>query len=301
MGFRTIEISRAAEIHIKEGQLEVTTEEGTIYVPIEDLNQIMVHGANIRLSTMDLSILSQNKVALMTLDERYLPTAIVLPFEGHARQSKLMHAQINTSSEKYLELWIQIIKQKISNQSRALSIMGLDGAEKIAEYVSAVNNENVDYSESLAAKEYFSYYHEGFNRRTEDPINSRLNYGYAIVRSAIARKLVSTGFHPTFGLHHDSQLNAFNLADDLIEPYRPMVDLVAHNNIAANVQLTKSERRELAHVLYNACMIDGVKVNIMSAIDIMVESLKRIILDESKETFKLPVVIPIESMEGITE
>ena len=84
MGFRTLEISHAAEIHIKEGQLEITTDDGIAVVPIEDLNQIMVHGANIRLSTMDLSILSQNKVALMTLDDRYLPTAIVLPFEGHA-------------------------------------------------------------------------------------------------------------------------------------------------------------------------------------------------------------------------
>ena len=116
MGFRTLEISHAAEIHIKEGQLEITTEEGGVVIPIEDLNQIMVHGANIRLSTMDLSILSQNKVAMMTLDEKYLPTAIVLPFEGHARQSKLMHAQVNTTDEKYLELWIQIIKQKISKQ-----------------------------------------------------------------------------------------------------------------------------------------------------------------------------------------
>lgn len=106
MGFRTLEISHAAEIHIKEGQLEVTTKEELIRVPIEDLNQIIVHGANIRLSTMDLSILSQNKVTLMTLDDRYLPTAIVLPFEGHARQSKVMHAQVNTLSEKYLELWI---------------------------------------------------------------------------------------------------------------------------------------------------------------------------------------------------
>ena len=95
MGFRTLEISHAAEIHIKEGQLEIATDDGIAVVPIEDLNQIMVHGANIRLSTMDLSILSQNKVALMTLDDRYLPTAIVLPFEGHARQSKLMHAQVN--------------------------------------------------------------------------------------------------------------------------------------------------------------------------------------------------------------
>ena len=92
----------------------------------------------------------------MTLDDRYLPTAIVMPFEGHARQSQLMHAQVNTSDEKYLDIWLQIVKQKISNQSRALSIMGLEGAEKIASYVATVNEENVDYNESLAAKEYFS-------------------------------------------------------------------------------------------------------------------------------------------------
>ena len=76
---------------------------------------------------------------------------------------------------------------------------------------------------------------------------------------------------------------------------------MVHNNIASNVQLTKSERRELAHVLHNACSVDGVKMNVMSAIDIMVESLKRIILDTSTEELKLPIILPIESMEGITE
>lgn len=301
MGFRTLEISQAAEIHIKEGQLQVATGEKMISIPLEDLSLIMVHGANIRLSTMDLSILSQYKIVLMTLDEKYLPTAIVLPFEGHSRQSKLMHAQVVTCNERYIELWIQIIEQKISNQSRALSIMGLNGAEEVARYTSCINVKNVDYHESLAAKEYFAFYHEGLNRRIEDLINSRLNYGYAVVRSAIARKLVATGFHPTFGIHHDSQLNAFNLADDLIEPYRPIVDLVAHENIGANVRLSKNERREIAHVLHNACMVDGVKVNVLTAIDLMVESLKRIILDDSNEKNKLPMIIPIESMEGITE
>lgn len=301
MGFRTLEISHVAEIHIKERQLEITTEEGVALIPIEDISQIMVHGANIRLSTMDLSILSQNKIAIMTLDDRYLPTAIVLPFEGHARQSKLMHAQVQLASEKYTELWIRIIKQKINNQARALSIMGLDGAENLAKYIDSVNGKNVDYCEAISAKEYFEFYHEGLNRRTEDPVNSRLNYGYAVVRSAIARKLVATGFHPTFGIHHDNQLNAFNLADDLIEPYRAIVDLVAHENIGSNVQLSKSERRELAHVLHNACIVDGIKVNVMSAIDIMVESLKRIILEDSDEHLKLPVIVPIEDMEGITE
>ena len=155
MGFRTLDINRAAEIHIKEGQLEITTEEGVAHVPIEALEQIMVHGANIRLSTMDLSILRQNKVALMTLDEKYLPTAIVLPFSGHTRQSKLMHAQANVEEEKYLDLWIQIIKQKIGNQSRALSIMGLEGAEKIGKYAMSVNTKNVDYNESLKSILHF--------------------------------------------------------------------------------------------------------------------------------------------------
>ena len=130
-----------------------------------------------------------------------------------------------------------------------------------------------------------------------------MNYGYAVIRSSIARSLVAAGFHPTFGIHHDSQLNAFNLADDLIEPYRTrtMVDIVEHDNIGSNIQLSKNERREIAHVLHNACMVDGVKVNVMSAIDMMVESLKRIILDNSSEKLILPTVLPVESMEGITE
>ena len=301
MAFRTLEISNAAEIHIKEGQLEISNEEGTVLIPIEDISLIMAHGANIRLSTMDMSILSQNKVAVLTLDEKYLPTAITLPFEGHTRQSKLMHAQVETTDEIYRRLWFRITKFKISNQSRNLSILGLDGAEKIAAYAEVLTVENVDYSEALAAKEYFSFYHTGLNRRSDDPVNSRLNYGYAVVRSAIARSLVATGFHPTFGIHHDSQLNAFNLADDLIEPFRAMVDQVAFYNMGANEKLSKAERRELAHVLHNACMLDGVKMNILSAIDEMCESLKRIILDKSDEELKLPVILPIESMEGITE
>ena len=193
----------------------------------------------------------------MTLDEKYLPTAIVLPFDGHARQSKLMHAQVKTNEETYLTLWIQIIKQKINNQARVLSIIGAENIENVMKYLIKLDKEHVDYYEALSAKEYFSLYHKGLYRRVEDPINSRLNYGYAVVRSAIARKLVATGFHPTFGIYHDSQLNAFNLADDLIEPYRAMVDLVVHQTIRSNLKLTKIERQNIAHVLHNACIIDG--------------------------------------------
>lgn len=207
----------------------------------------------------------------MTLDEKYMPTAIVLPFEGHSRQSKLMHAQVNVNNSLKNTLWHHIIRQKICNQARVLSIIGSDGAESVIKNADALTVDNVDYYEALAAKEYFGFYHKGLNRRSEDPVNSRLNYGYAIVRSAIARSLVATGFHPTFGLHHDSQLNAFNLADDLIEPYRAIVDLSAHEIIRSNMQLSKSERLKLASVLHCACVVEGTKVSVMSSIDIMLK------------------------------
>ena len=293
MAFRIIEISHDAELHIKNGQLEITQGEGISLIPIEDIEQIMTIGPNIRLSTMDLSILSENKVSLTTLDQKYLPTAIVLPFEGNSRQSRLIHKQVEFSKEKYLELWAQIIERKVSNQAIALSILGFDGAETVAAFAGNINKENVDSQESCAAKYYFSCYHNGLNRRTDDPINSRLNYGYAVIRSSIARSAVAAGFHPAFGIHHNNQLNPFNLADDLIEPFRPMVDLVAHENIGSNERLTKSERYSLAGVLYNACIVNGTKINILTAITEMCESLKRIIYDNSDEQLKLPAILPI--------
>jgi CRISP-associated protein Cas1 len=301
MAFRTIEISNPAEIHIKSGQLIISQEDGIATIPIEDIAQIMTIGPGIRLSTMDLSILSQNKVSITTLDQKYLPTAIVLPFEGNARQSKLIHKQVETSNDKYTELWMEIIQRKICNQARALAIMGYDGAERVSKYAEDINPENVDYREAGAAKEYFTYYHEGLNRRNDDPINSRLNYGYAVVRSAIARGVVSAGFHPAFGIHHNSQLNPFNLVDDLIEPFRSMVDLVAHENIGTNERLTKAERYAMAGVLHNACIIKNVKMNALSAVVEMCESLKRIIYDGINESLALPRILPIERMEGITE
>lgn len=300
MPFRTLEITKPSEIHINFGQLEITQEK-KIIIPVEDLYQITTIGPNIRLSTMDLSILSQNNVSIMTLDDKYLPTAIVLPFSGNSRQSQLMHAQVSFSEERYRTLWEKIIKRKIENQSRNLALLGLNGAERISTYARDINKENTDYMEALAAKDYFQEYHIGLNRRGDDPVNSRLNYGYAIVRSAIARALVCTGFHPAFGIHHNNQLNAFNLADDLIEPFRAMVDQLAYSNIGSNEILNKVERKELAGVLFNACVINETKVNIISAIELMCESLKRIILDGAEENLQLPTILAIEKMEDITE
>lgn len=152
-------------------------------------------------------------------------------------------------------------------------MLGCPGAEKIGTYAQQMKKEDIDSSESLAAKDYFQFYHEGLNRRNDDPVNSRLNYGY----------------------------NAFNLVDDLIEPFRALVDLVAHENTGTNEWPTKAERSSLAHVLHNACLVNGTKVSVLYAIELMSESYKRILMHELEEELVLPTVISIESMEGITE
>ncbi|WP_297570059.1 type II CRISPR-associated endonuclease Cas1 [uncultured Anaerovibrio sp.] len=301
MAFRTVEITKPTEIHIRSNQLELMQDEGQVNIPVEDIAVILTIGSNIRLSTMDLSILANNHVALVTLDNKYLPTALVLPFEGNTRQSQLIHRQVEFGNENYQKVWFQIIKRKIANQARALSILGLSGAEQVGTYAENLNMEETDCSEAMAAKLYFQHYHEGLNRRGDDPINSRLNYGYAVVRSAICRAIAAVGCHPAFGIHHNNQLNAFNLADDLIEPFRPMVDLVAHENIDSNVNLSKAERSALARVLHNACLVNGSKVSVLYAIELMAESYKRILMREYNEDLVLPTVIPIECLEGITE
>ena len=122
---------------------------------------------------------------------------------------------------------------------------------------------------------------------------------YHILRSNVPFFLII--IHPTFGIHHNSQLNPFNLADDLIEPFRAIVDLTASECMGKNQMLNRKERQMLAHVLYNACLVEGIKVNIITAIDLMNESLKRIILESSDEQLLLPTVLPLESLEGVTE
>ena len=160
MGFRTLEIGKAAELHIKEVQLEVTTEEGVVYIPVDDLCQLVVHGANIRLSTMDLSILSKNKVVLTTLDDKYLPTAITLSFEGNCKQAKIMRLQVNVHKDMYLNLWMEIINRKILNQLEALKILGLFDDSVNKDFYKRITRKNVDYREAVVAKKYFELYYE---------------------------------------------------------------------------------------------------------------------------------------------
>ena len=302
MGFRTVEISKPSEVHIVQGQLEVTQSDKVVTVPVEDIQQITMIGSSIRLSSKDLSMLVNEKITITTLDNSYLPTAIVIPFEGNARQSKVMHAQVALSKKFYGELWLQIIKQKILNQQKCLFLLNIDSSNDLLKTLENLTIRNVDQREAIAAKNYFqSLFNNEFTRDSESPMNAKLNYGYAIVRSTIIRTLVGLGFHPTFGIHHNSQLNAFNLADDLIEPFRPIVDLCAYHLEGKEVRLSKAERKALTQVLHHSCLLEGKKTSVVYAIEELCYVLKRIVLDREVDQLPLPIILPIEFIEEIKE
>ena len=152
-----------------------------------------------------------------------------------------------------------------------------------------------DSAEASAAKRYFYYYGPKLNRRIESPLNSRLNYGYAIIRNSIIKALYSTGLNPAIGLHHTNQYNAFNLADDLIEPFRPMTDLLALSFQSDNIRLDYRDRRKMAAVMRLAGKMRNHKMQLARAVEMEVDSLLSAIKDG--KDLNLPQILPLEIME----
>ncbi len=300
MAFRTLEITQPTEIHVQRGQLVMEQEAGTVSIPLEDIATIVCNGSNIRLSTMGLAQIAEHGVSFMVLDSRYSPAGMFMPQVANVRQTGTLYLQLEMEEERKESLWRDIIRKKIDNQSRVLSILGLDGPEQVVSFIGSVDKEPVDPIEAAAARTYFQHLHPGLNRRNDDPFNSCLNYGYAVVRNAIIRSLLTAGFQPALGLHHCNHLNPFNLADDLIEPWRPMVDLIACECVSSSTLLSKKQRKELAMVLHHACKAGEKEVTVLTGIDMMIASLHRAFQNESN-TLQLPTVMPVKELPLINE
>lgn len=194
---------------------------------------------------------------------------------------------------------------KISNQAQTLNLLSLGGGEELNTFKerildSGMDKFNIDPVEAGAAKLYFHYLCPQLNRREEAPFNSCLNYGYSIIRNTIIRALIAAGLLPAFGIHHKNLFNAFNLADDLIEPFRPSVDLISYYITGDTIQLDRSQRRKLAEVLLQAVRMNGRKVNIFTAINMMVDDLRSFYCGE-KDEIALPDVLPEEKIDMVRE
>ncbi len=231
---RTLFFGNPAYLSTQNEQLvvnfpEENKKEATL--PIEDLGYVVLEHPQITLTHGLLTKLLQNKTAVITCDQQHLPNGLLQSLVGHSEQTERMRYQLQASVPLKKQLWQQTIIAKIENQAQHLVQEGKN-ALKLMRWAKQVKSGDPDNREALAAAFYFQqlFKIEGFSRNQKGiPPNNLLNYGYAILRAVTARALCASGLLPSVGIFHHNKYNAFCLADDLMEPYRPFVDAVVND------------------------------------------------------------------------
>ena len=274
--WRTILVSKPCRLSMKNRQLIYEPkDEPTIQVPLEDITVIVLETNQSSLTSALLSHIAENKIALFTCDNYHMPNGLFTPFHQHSRLSQIAHIQVDMKLPLKKQVWQKIITQKISNQAKLLSYFNKNDFQVsvLEDKVKSGDSENL---EALAARRYWSLLFDDFTRdqKAFDPRNIALNYGYAILRGAVARSLVSHGLLPTFGVFHRSELNAYNLADDMIEPLRPMVDMIVKKleiENALDVHLGIEVKSALLNVLVMEMKLNDENVLILNICDIIAQ------------------------------
>lgn len=296
MTWRSIVISKPARLSLQNRNLLIKQED-EIPVPLEDIAVMVIEAREVVLTAPLLSALAQNGITLLTCDEQFLPCGQWLPFAQYHRCLKILKLQINQSLPQKKQLWQQMVKQKIRNQAWLLDYSGHDiAACRLKVLADGVKSGDKTFHESQAAALYFPLlFGDGFSRGQENAANGCLNYGYSIVRSAIARALVQYGFQPALGVHHCSELNAFNLADDLIEPYRILVDLfVFENKNKLPENLDTAWKSRLVGLLHHQILLDSKTYSVLAAIDRTVQSFQTALVQGDAALLKLPEMLPLK-------
>lgn len=296
MGFRNIKIDSHVKLSIKNQQLYIETDI-LRQIPLEDINCIIIENQTVTVSAYLLQKMADMGITVYVCDEKHLPNAVLLPMVRHSRHFKILKYQIEAGKPLQKRLWQQIVVRKIRNQALCLAYLDLDGSEELMKMCKEVQSGDRTHVEAKAAAFYFkSLYGLGFSRGNDHVINSALNYGYAIVRGLIARSIVCYGLEPSIGVFHHSELNNFNLADDMIEPFRPLVDLyVAQNYDVAEIDsdLTPERKRDIFGIINYDMDVKGEKRIISNCIDMLVASYSSA-LQGKRSDLELPELMQLQ-------
>jgi CRISPR-associated protein Cas1 len=286
-------VSNPARLRIENDQLLIMQEEA-VRLPVEDIAVLVLESHEVLLSAALLNRLAEQDVMLLVCDSRHLPSMAGVPFAGHSRLAGVQRLQLSTSVPFRKRCWQAIIQRKIGNQAACLQILGRQGADLVASMAHRVGSGDPGNVESTAAREHFRRaFGDDFVRGTDDPLNAALNYGYAVLRAAVARALAFHGFLPAHGIHHRSELNQFNLADDFLEPLRPLVDLCAAA-MSFDEELGRPQRETLVGLLHCDVLIDGNRQQVLRAVEIMAGSFLAACRGKSPALLKLPELLPLK-------
>lgn len=292
MGYRVIFLTNPARLYVKNQQLVI--DNGDVFkVPLEDIECIAIDSMQISMNSYLLSRLSEYAITLYVTDKTHHPCGTFLPLLRHSRHLSVLKNQLEMTLPNKKKLWKQIVCQKIENQATVLKLCGIDEWKSIDVLKSMVKSGDPDNMEAVAASKYFKLlFGKNYTRTQDNFINPKLNYGYSILRSTISKYLVVYGYEPSLGIFHKSNLNSFNLSDDIIEPFRPIVDLYV-KKFALEDEIDTHTKASLANLLNCDLIIDNKLFACAKAIELTIKSLSSWYNDKNKSLL-LPQIIDLE-------
>lgn len=293
MGYINVFVSKDAHIFVKNNQLFLENNDNKVDYPLEDMNSVMIENLNTIISTYTLSKFAEFGILCFICNQNHLPTGVVLPFCEHYQTLSNFKNQIEASKPLQKQLWKSVIENKIGNQNDVLNMCG--GSDSLKELKESVLSGDSSNNEAKASLIYFKeLFGKNFIRRNDDiSINAFLNYGYSIIRGFVARSIVVHGLQPFLGINHSNQFNQFNLADDLIEIFRPLVDLYVKIHLSDEKELTTNIKGELFNIINIDVMVDNQVQTLSYAIELFVQSFQRS-LKENKNCLKEIKIIGLE-------
>ena len=278
MSWRTVVISQNAKLDYQIGYLVVRGAE-TKKIHLDEIGILIIESTAVSLTAYLLSELTKKKIKVIFCDEKRNPSSELVSYYGSHDTSAKIKKQMEWNKETKEEVWTAIITEKINKQAELLEYYKKTEAKMLIGYAKEVEFGDKTNREGHAAKVYFNaLFGKGFTRTEENAINAALNYGYSLILSSVAREIVANGYITQIGIFHDNMFNQFNLASDIMEPFRPLVDEIV---VESNFEIfEKEEKYRMLGLLQRELMIAGKREFFLNAIKIYVRSVLEAINDK---------------------
>lgn len=285
---RVLCFENPARLSLKLAQMVVELQDVTRTLPIEDIGVVILDHKQITITHALIDALLANNVAIVTSNDKHLPVGLMLPLDGNTLQSERFRSQIDASEPLKKQMWQQTIVAKILGQAHVLGTQLIEH-NNMLKWAKDVRSGDTENMEARAAAFYWRnmFEKDAFIRDPQGlPPNNLLNYGYSIVRAMMARALVGAGLLPTLGIHHHSRYDAYCLADDIMEPYRPFVDmkvLEMWKNGGITSDISSDQKRELLGITTMDVNISGHRSPMMLAIQTTAQSVQKCFSGEARK------------------
>ena len=290
MVWRSVVISKPAKLKREHFALVVEQKESA-RVPFEDIAVIVLNHREITITHPVLSACAEYGISLFSTGSNHQPNGVFLPFLQHSRATRMQRLQLDLDKPTAKRAWATIVQSKIRNQAQCMRLRIVGDPERLDSYARRVRSGDTGNMEAQASAYYFpQLFGRSFHRSQAVWINAALDYGYAVMRGACARALVAHGMLPSIGLFHSSEQNAFNLADDLIEPYRPIVDLYVVEQIPPinSDDLRPADKLGLIALLNVDVVMPRGTMSVLASVEQAAESLARLFDGGSEQVLELP-------------